>query len=46
MYVGMESVSLNYGDFRMPVGGVMKLLIACFGCFECNLSLAQVNNCI
>ena len=43
MYVVMGSVSLNYGDFRMPVG-VMKLLIACFGCFECNLSLAQVNN--
>jgi hypothetical protein len=44
MYVGMGSVFLNYGHFRMPVGGVMKLSISCFGCFECNLSLAQVNN--
>ena len=44
MYVGMRSLYLNYGDFRRPVGGAMKLSRACFGCFECTFPLARLNN--
>ena len=45
MYVGMRSLYLNYGDFRRPVGGAMKLSRAGFGCFEGTFHLAQINDC-
>ena len=45
MYIGMRSTYLNYEDFERPVGGAMKLSIACFWCFECNSLLSWPNNC-
>ena len=45
MYADIRSVYVNYDNFRRPVGGVIKLSSACFGCFEGTFPLAQLNNC-
>ena len=45
MYVCMRSSYLNYDNFWSYVGDVMKLSRACFGHFQCTLSLAQLKNC-
>jgi hypothetical protein len=41
----MVSVSTNFGDFRMPVEGAMKLLRAWFSNFQCIFHLTRVNHC-
>jgi hypothetical protein len=40
----MVSVSMNFDDFRMPVGGAMKLLRAWFSYFQCIFHLVRVDH--
>ena len=46
MYVSMRSLYLNHDNFKMHVGGAMKVSRACYGNFECILRFLELNDCI